>query len=478
MKYWLALFIVLLLILDVVWLLDGFLGVQYSKVLSENAYRNQSTSYSYKMFASSPVKSLYYRIIISLLILTSLIIVMLFIKQLRFYHNMLDISNLQYRKLFMEMRTGFALRKVIRDPAGKLTDIRFLEVNPAFREYTGINDQDVTGRSIKSVFPSLSEELIAEYDRISLYGGTYSTIHKLDYQDKIVRLTAYQHSENVFATLIEDISKEKKIEAKLLASNSELTELKEKLEKEVETRVSELREKDLLMIRQSRQAAMGEMIGNIAHQWRQPLNSIAVIIQDLLEAWDFNELNREYLKEKIDLSMSVLHHMSNTIDDFRDFFSPNKQAAQFDIDVQIKKTLNILQDMYSNLGIKIEANLNKCQVTSYAREFSQVLINILNNAKDALQEQKVTDPVIKVDLYCDDGYAIIDIKDNGGGIDPSILEKVFDPYFTTKQSSVGTGVGLYMSKTIVEKHMKGEISAANESDGAIFRIRLPLLVKE
>jgi len=252
-----------------------------------------------------------------------------------------------------------------------------------------------------------------------------------------------------------------------------LTEFKNQLEIEVENRVAELREKDLLMIRQSRQAAMGEMIGNIAHQWRQPLNTIAVIVQDLIDAWDFGEINREYLTEKIDKSMSVISHMSNTIDDFRDFFLPDNQPMVFDLDKQIIKTINILKDMYANQGIKIVSRLEPCKLTSYAREFSQVLINILNNSKDALKERKILKPQINVTLSIQGDHALIEVQDNAGGIPVEIMDKIFDPYFTTKRDANGTGVGLYMSKTIVEKHMNGEITAENAEEGALFRLSFP-----
>ncbi|MDP8220456.1 MAG: HAMP domain-containing sensor histidine kinase, partial [Candidatus Stygibacter frigidus] len=277
--------------------------------------------------------------------------------------------------------------------------------------------------------------------------------------------------------IVYNIDSLKTIALELEETNQELTDLKNKLEKEVDIRLAELRDKDLLMIRQSRQAAMGEMIGNIAHQWRQPLNSIAVIIQDFLDAWDFGEISREYLSEKINLCMSVINHMSQTIDDFRDFFSPDNMPMPFELDAQIMKTINILKDMYGKQGIEIIPELNKSTITSYAREFSQVLINILNNSKDAIQENKAEDTNIHIFLETLENKVKIIIKDNAGGIPTEILEKVFDPYFTTKQDTNGTGLGLYMSKTIIEKHMKGKIKAVNHEKGAIFTITLPLDIR-
>ncbi|MCF7911960.1 MAG: PAS domain-containing protein [Candidatus Cloacimonetes bacterium] len=726
MRFWLVIFIVLLLVLDIMWMLDGFLNVQYGNLLNSNSYANQSTSFAYRVFADKPLISLYYRIVISLLILISMILGIISIKRLTSYKDLLTASDLKYRSLFMEMKSGFALRKIIRDKEGNIEDIRFLEVNPAFRQHTGLGNIEMSGKSVREVFTQVSEDLLADYDKIARYGGSFTKIHEAKGLNKTLRITAYQHEENVFATLIEDITKEKEIEDELVESNQlksillntinegvyfitedrqiiwanerimslignseqeilgkkcfdawyqnrekcnncpvdttldshqaarietltengkfleiysnpvyssqetlkgmvitvydltdwkaaldklekkqehlnlaleagdmsswewnavdnfinlertafyshvsrqkwtpdelagllheneqqmfynqykaimagklkeltveariknsqgewvwynilgriketdqegkplkmigiiyninslktialeleqtnqELIDLKDKLEKEVVVRLAELRDKDLLMIRQSRQAAMGEMIGNIAHQWRQPLNSIAVIIQDFMDAWDFGEFNREYLSDKINLCMSVINHMSQTIDDFRDFFSPDNMPMPFEVDNQIVKTINILKDMYSKQGIEIIPNLEHCTVTSYAREFSQVLINVLNNSKDAIQDRKIKEPVIQVDLQLEQDKVIITVQDNAGGIDPEILEKIFDPYFTTKQDANGTGLGLYMSKNIIEKHMKGEILVKNTEKGARFKIILPLDIR-
>ena len=269
-----------------------------------------------------------------------------------------------------------------------------------------------------------------------------------------------------------NIDQLKRTALELSKTNAELTGLKEKLEKEVGVRLNELREKDLMMIRQSRQAAMGEMIGNIAHQWRQPLNSVAVIIQDLVDAWGFGEITRDYIIEKVNLGMSIINHMSNTIDDFREFFSPDKKPGEFRLDEQITKTINILKDMFTSQGIKIKTDMDAITITSYSREFSQVLINILNNAKDAILQNQIENALIMITLKTEGDKIIFTVSDNAGGIADDIIDKVFDPYYTTKQTSNGTGVGLYMSKNIIEKHIKGKIIAGNTETGAIFTIIL------
>ncbi|MDP8220524.1 MAG: PAS domain-containing protein, partial [Candidatus Stygibacter frigidus] len=219
MKFWLALFIVLLLVLDVMWMLDGFLNVQYSNILNSDSYTNHSTSFAYKVFADKPLISLYYRIVISLLILISMILVILFLNKMSHYKYLLNASDLKYRSLFMEMKSGFALRKIIRDKDGNIEDIRFLEVNPAFRQQTGIEEIDISGKTVREVFSEVSESLINDYDKIARHGGSFTKIHESKELNRTLRITAYQHEEDVFATLVEDITNEKKIEDELVESN-------------------------------------------------------------------------------------------------------------------------------------------------------------------------------------------------------------------------------------------------------------------
>jgi signal transduction histidine kinase len=237
--------------------------------------------------------------------------------------------------------------------------------------------------------------------------------------------------------------------------------------------LEELREKDHLLVQQSRQAAMGEMIGNIAHQWRQPLNTLGLAIQDLALSCELGELSPELLQTRVDKAMQVISHMSRTIDDFRNFFRPDKQKEPFKVSRVIGNALSLIGSSYKNLQIRVEVDTGSDPIiTGYPNEFAQVFLNILNNAKDALVARAPAVPAIKITLHEEAGKTIVLIRDNAGGIPEEILDKIFDPYFSTKEPEQGTGLGLFMAKTIIETNMGGKLFVRNTGDGAEFRIEV------
>ncbi len=226
-----------------------------------------------------------------------------------------------------------------------------------------------------------------------------------------------------------------------------------------------------LLIQQSRQAAMGEMIGNIAHQWRQPLNALGLVLQNIHFNYQMDELNDEFMQKSVDKGKMLTFSMSKTIDDFRDFFKPNKLKENFNISQTIKNTIELIEASYESNNITLQTDLDESiELQGYPSEFSQVILNIISNAKDALIENIHKDRVIKITSYLQDEQAIITIKDNAGGIPEGIINKIFDPYFSTKEEGKGTGIGLYMSKTIIETNMSGKISVENSDTGALFTI--------
>jgi PAS domain S-box-containing protein len=237
--------------------------------------------------------------------------------------------------------------------------------------------------------------------------------------------------------------------------------------------VEALREKDQMLLQQSRLAAMGEMIGNIAHQWRQPLNALGLTVQQLRMTYELGEINREFLEEVINSSMEIIQHMSQTIDDFRNYFKPNKNKAEFRLSESMSVTLSLVNAGFKDqfIGIELVAKDDPV-VYGYRNEFAQALLNILNNARDVLTERKIVDPRVTITIDSEGERAIVIISDNAGGIPEEIMAKIFDPYFTTKGPQRGTGVGLFMSKSIIEKNMGGSLTARNTSDGAEFRIEV------
>jgi len=287
----------------------------------------------------------------------------------------------------------------------------------------------------------------------------------------------------------EKLEQDKELLAQKVSERTEeLNKTVEKLQEEINERINmalklsketakrhnaeqELREKELLLLQQGRLAAMGEMIGNIAHQWRQPLNILGLHAQEMLFFYKIGEFTTEYLEESIKKLLETISQMSQTIDDFRYFFKPGKEKQEFRVFEMIGKTLSLLE------GSLKEEQINSAViptgdpvVNGYPNEFCQVLLNIISNAKDAFVAKQVPSPEIKIEAGLEEGRCVVTITDNVGGIPEDILSKIFEPYVTTKGPGKGTGVGLFMSKIIVEKNMGGTLSACNVEGGAQFRI--------
>ncbi|MBU5614078.1 hybrid sensor histidine kinase/response regulator [Geomonas azotofigens] len=237
--------------------------------------------------------------------------------------------------------------------------------------------------------------------------------------------------------------------------------------------LEELRKKDEVLMQQSRQAAMGEMIGNIAHQWRQPLNAVGLLVQDLTLSYEYGNFSREYLDTSTGKIMQMIRHMSQTIDDFRNFFTPDKEKTEFQLEKVLRRTLALVDGSLNDKGIVIELEAGEVPpVVGHPNEFSQVILNIINNAMDAFCERKVRSPHLKVALSRHEGRAVVTIADNAGGIPDEVIGRIFEPYFTTKEQGKGTGIGLFMAKNIVEKSMNGSLTVRNTAAGAEFRIEV------
>lgn len=255
---------------------------------------------------------------------------------------------------------------------------------------------------------------------------------------------------------------------------SELEGLNKSLEQKVAEETQKRLEAEKSLLHQSKMAMMGEMIGAIAHQWRQPLNSLGLSIQDIAEAKKYGELDEAYLEKFKNDSMSILKRLSKTIDDFRNFFKPSKEKGRFCIEDAIENTMSIVSAQLKNNFIDTVLEYSeKHYFIGYENEFEQVVLNLLSNAKDAiLGSTNKSRGLIKIKLDKADDKLIITMSDNGGGISEDILERIFEPYFTTKEQGKGTGIGLYMSKEIIERHMEGRIYAQNKGEGALFTIEL------
>jgi len=249
------------------------------------------------------------------------------------------------------------------------------------------------------------------------------------------------------------------------------------INKELEERVKEAlkisSEKDKMIFHQSKLISMGEMIENIAHQWRQPLSQINSAVLVLDEVLSENSIEDERVEERLLEIEELTIYMSKTITDFRNFYDNDKKKQEFILNEIIKDAMNIVKGtlQYHSINVKLNYNENyNCY--GYPNELQQVVVVILNNAKDALISSSTLSAEITIMLTKEDGYNIIEISDNAGGIEESIVEKIFEPYFTTKHKSQGTGLGLYIAKVIVEESLNGDLSMHNKSDGAHFKIKL------
>jgi len=255
----------------------------------------------------------------------------------------------------------------------------------------------------------------------------------------------------------------------------QLAQLNEKLELKVAEQLEEIRQQEAVMVSQQRLVQMGEMISMIAHQWRQPLS----VISSIATAMKVENSLSENFDEKLDNNLSKINEtvqiLSGTINDFRDFYVSSKDLDDEDIIVSTNRTVSIVKDLYASkhgINIKCTHSTQSCFCKIVESEYMQVLLNLLSNAKDALVEQKTTDPQIFIKTLCSAENISIILEDNGGGIPEDILEKIFDPYFSTKGLN-GTGIGLYMSYMIITQHFKGNISAENIEGGARFIVDFP-----
>lgn len=261
--------------------------------------------------------------------------------------------------------------------------------------------------------------------------------------------------------------------ARLEEKVRELEQLHKTMEARVVEMVAELRRKDQMLIQQSRLAAMGEMIGNIAHQWRNPLNNVALIIQNVQADYDAGTLTSTNIHSDIHEVMEVILYMSRTIDDFRNFFREDKEKQEFYIGKAVNNALALVSATLENHNILVAIETD-VEVTAigYANEYAQVLLNMISNSTEACIERGVSAPRIFIRITREKERSVLYLRDNCGGIADDVMPKIFDPYFTTRGPDRGTGIGLYMSKVTIEQNMDGHLTARNVDGGVEFRIEV------
>jgi PAS domain S-box-containing protein len=393
----------------------------------------------------------------------------------------LRLSEERYRGLVEQTPEGI----FVADAQG-----RYLDVNSAGAQMLGYTQEEICRMGIADVIAP--EEIARIPEAVGrLADGTVDRnewrFKRKDGSFFIGEVVGRQLPDGRLQGILRDVTAHKQAEAMLKDMNKEL-ELRvaertqelaikmEMLKGETAGRiqiVEALREKEQMLIQQNRQAAMGEMIGNIAHQWRQPLNILGMQLQQLQLFYDLGQFNKELLDKNVAGSMEIIQHMSKTIDDFRNYFKPEKEKTEFNVHESIKTSLSLLEGSLKNPLIDVEVIAHDDPtIYGFQNEFAQVILNIMNNARDVFIERNVSEPKVTINISCEGSCVVVTFADNAGGIPEDIINKVFDPYFTTKGPQQGTGIGLFMSKAIIEKNMGGRITVRNIADGAEFRIEV------
>ena len=380
-------------------------------------------------------------------------------------------KEIKYQKQFLQnqekLRNAYIVYNNTNDGI-LITDkhANILDINNAFLKNTGYKKEEILGENPKKLQSGL-------YDK-TFYENMW----------KAIKEKHYWHGEII------NKNKQGETYTELLTINQVLDEKEEvknyigvftNISKEKEQEL-ELKEKERFIFQQSKMASMGEMLENIAHQWRQPLSIISTAATGTKMEKELGISKEETEIERLTLINDSAQFLSQTIDDFRDFFKPDKEKEDFFIGEVIEKALNIVQSKFKNRNIKIRLEVEEVQIKEFKSELVQVIMNILNNARDVLETKDMDERYVCISVSKNEKEGLIEIKDSGGGMTAQILDKVFEPYFTTKHQSQGTGIGLYMSEEIIKKHMNGTIKAANtkcEIDGktftgAVFTIAIPL----
>ena len=331
--------------------------------------------------------------------------------------------------------------------------------------------------AIKIVREELPDLILLDIIMPNLTGLEVCDILKADEETThipIIFITAKTDDESIIEGFqkgaVDYITKPFKADELLVRVNTHLSlvSYQKFLEQKVQEEISLRHEQEEVLIQNSKMAEMGDMINNIAHQWRQPTTRVTLLLSNMLMSLDDENIDKEYLKSKIDSSIEQMEFISETIDDFTSFFSPKKKNKQFYISHALNKTIKIVQGTFISFGIEIDVNEDDFLVFGSENELAQVILIILSNAKDEFVKRSIKNPIITIKM--DALNKSIEFSDNAGGIKPEIIDKVFEQYFSTKQKDYCTGIGLYTAKMIIKQTFNGKIKAKNKDGGASFVI--------
>lgn len=343
---------------------------------------------------------------------------------------------------------------------------RFIPSSQAFRDAMHPDDRETYRKTLQA---AINERKKLEMDfRVVRPDGEVRTVHtigEVSYDSSGRRV--------LNSGTVQDITEQKAVEEALRKSHEQLEHLNRHLAERVREETEKNRAKDQQLQLRSRQAAMGEMIDNIAHQWRQPLNNLGLIVQGMQKRFSDGSLTTERMQEQAKIGMSLIRYMSQTINDFTNFFRDDKTIAHFKVKDVVATALSFMETSLKRNAITVKADISEdIRIKGYRNEYTQVVVNILNNARDIFVERGVRTRVITMSAFKENRASVLTIADNGGGIPDELMDRIFLPYFTTKRQNKGTGIGLYMSQMIIENNMNGKLSVHNNGEGAEFRIEV------
>lgn len=413
-----------------------------------------------------------------------------------------NINQLKSKKIGVVKEYGFAELLRIKYP-----DISFIDVENIEDGLKKVNDKKIDGfiDSLITVGYSIQNDYVGELkiagkfedslhlsigirkDRpilLSIFNKVINQITDEQKQSIITKWTTINYQKRVDFTIfyiIISILVSLILIAGTIYRQHILNQANKELNAKVKEEIDKNNKQHEILIQHTKKVAMGEMLENIAHQWRQPLSVISVAASGIKLKKEFDELNDEFLMESVNSINESAQFLSKTIDDFRNFSIGTKVSHEFNMEDTIEKSLQLFGIKYNNYNIKIVKDIKSISIKSVESELIQVLINLLNNSKDAFEKSK-DKKIIFINVKEEEKHLIIEIKDSAGGINSKVIKRIFDPYFTTKHQSQGTGIGLYMCEQIITKHMNGTINVKNESFlynnndyiGASFTISLPL----
>ena len=349
-----------------------------------------------------------------------------------------------------------------------------------------VKHPDVADEKFKLLWETISDKKTYKdtVKNLAKDGSTFyvnsTIIPILDKNENIVEFVAIRYDVTKEVLLREELLKKeieyeelnRNLEKRVQEQTKELKDLNQTLEARVRDEIRKNEEKQRVMFWQSRHASLGQMIANIAHQWRQPLTELSLAMFNIKKAVQNDRV--EDMSKFYDESKNIIKNMSQTIDDFTNFFSPNKVRYYFNISESIRESIGLLESVINDEMITIKTNFEDIKVLGITNELTQVIINLINNSKDAFIHNSILLREINISTKKESGFAVIEVQDNAGGISKENIEKIFEPYFTTKHKSRGTGLGLFMSKMICEQGLHGTLDVKSKKKTTTFSIKIPL----